>query len=454
MEAVLHNIRPKLKHLKVRTQQQYNRVFRKFLVQYGVDILNKPHLLQCTLQTMQKNGQKLHSRVFRCVLNLLYFGTVKFSLVSMKQHADASSCISTYVPLYAQRHMHAQQHTKIWYAVIIGNNAATTNRNDVRYHISIVYKVLFERQFGETCRLPADFTMQMLADSIAHHVTHRQYKPGCSPVSYQVQVVKHIRKLWKCLHLALDTPSLMQYLHVQQSVCSEHKRALDNETLYGKVLRPRMLNRRRNYFVEDEIVRIHQSYSTLPHQHAAAHALRDAVILQTLIETGLRRRAVAWLRLHEIFKTNTCSVQNAVCTPDKNGNIRMILLGPRAGELLLPYCLNLCATGRHNGWLFPSSKQAGLHIGGPMINRIVQQRCQQLQIVGVHVHAHAIRHYVIRKLVSIDNNLEQVSKWIGHKTINITYEYYWSRKTSLDMLAGMNVPWLQDTDIDVTQKSA
>jgi hypothetical protein len=49
---------------------------------------------------------------------------------------------------------------------------------------------------------------------------------------------------------------------------------------------------------------------------------------------------------------------------------------------------------------------------------------------------------VIRKLVSLGNSVEQVSKWIGHRTLDVTFRYYFGISAT-QAAKTMNIPWLQ-----------
>jgi hypothetical protein len=49
---------------------------------------------------------------------------------------------------------------------------------------------------------------------------------------------------------------------------------------------------------------------------------------------------------------------------------------------------------------------------------------------------------VIRKLVGLGNSVEQVSKWIGHRTLDVTFRYYFGISAT-QAAKTMNIPWLQ-----------
>eukprot|EP00959_Pyramimonas_sp_CCMP1952_P409072 8572793-Pyramimonas_sp.AAC.1 len=46
-------------------------------------------------------------------------------------------------------------------------------------------------------------------------------------------------------------------------------------------------------------------------------------------------------------------------------------------------------------------------------------------VTDVKMHAHAFRHTIVGKLMHAGNPMELVSKFMGHKSVNITSQHYW-----------------------------
>jgi hypothetical protein len=58
---------------------------------------------------------------------------------------------------------------------------------------------------------------------------------------------------------------------------------------------------------------------------------------------------------------------------------------------------------------------------------------------------------VIRKLVNAGNSVERVSKWIGHRTLDVTFRYYYGI-TATEAASSMHIPWLQETAPQVVEQ--
>ena len=170
-------------------------------------------------------------------------------------------------------------------------------------------------------------------------------------------------------------------------------------------------------------------------------SLRDRTMLHIMAETGLRRRAVSWLLVDSLFdrSTNTClPVARAL---EKGLVVRSFKLSERTSDLLRRYIVDE-HPGSEVRWLFPSPKKSNTQPVTPsVVNSVLLRACQIAKIRGRHTHSHAIRKFVVCSLMQAKNRIEDVAKWLGHRSVDITFGTYWDVQGE-DVASAMNIPWL------------
>lgn len=68
--------------------------------------------------------------------------------------------------------------------------------------------------------------------------------------------------------------------------------------------------------------------------------------------------------------------------------------------------------------------------------------CKNANILGVNAHIHAIRHTVAFMMCEMGNNIDHVSKFLGHSSSKITREFY-VKYSCEENLNKLDVPWFQ-----------
>lgn len=154
-------------------------------------------------------------------------------------------------------------------------------------------------------------------------------------------------------------------------------------------------NMGRDHFITSEIKQILQSPGL---------GMRDRLILLIMSETGLRRRAIAWLMVNEVY-----DVQKAqpllVCRACEKGMVtRSFILSQSTRDLLAEYIRQ----GYHHGskWLFPSPRNHHCCLSPLSIHCMLLRVSKAAGISGRHVHCHGIRKYVVCELMAAKNRIE------------------------------------------------
>ena len=171
---------------------------------------------------------------------------------------------------------------------------------------------------------------------------------------------------------------------------------------------------------------------------------RDCVLLRIMAETGLRRRAISWLTVDAIYDTTARDTLPTATAMEKGLVLRSFRLSKTTRTMVCNYIENHLRTPYK--WLFPSPHEDGQRpIGSNTVNLILRRVCKQAGISGRHVHCHGIRKFVVCRLMAERNRVEDVAKFIGHRSVNVTYRTYWDWNLT-ELVAGMKIPWLSNND--------
>ena len=170
-------------------------------------------------------------------------------------------------------------------------------------------------------------------------------------------------------------------------------------------------------------------------------SLRDRIILHIMAETGLRRRAVSWLLVDSVFDRRANSCLPVARALEKGLVVRPFRLSSGTSELLQRYILD-DHPGVHVRWLFPSPKKSNTQpITPSVVNSVLLRACHMANIRGRHTHSHGIRKFVVCSLLQAKNRIEDVAKWLGHWSLDITVGTYWDVHGE-EVASAMNIPWL------------
>lgn len=158
--------------------------------------------------------------------------------------------------------------------------------------------------------------------------------------------------------------------------------------------------------------------------HLPSLGSRDRLILCILAETGLRRRAVAWLTVDGVYDAVAGTARPVATATEKGLVPRQFLLSAGTRALLEGYVQRAHPHDVASPWLFPSPRQPSVPIRAATVNRILQRACRDLGIRGRHIHSHAMRKFVVVRLMQLSNRIEDVSKWLGHRSVHTTFGTY------------------------------
>lgn len=387
---------------------------------------------------------------------------------------------TSYLPVWMQPELgRCPEAWRVWLAhyVLRVLRANALRRNIIRTYVThVVHVLLWQlqcRSLDGFLALRREDLAQAVVDANAGHV-HQQRLCRIAVNHFVGGVVFR------------DHRALVERLHLRTRDLPHTGRPIDGATRarpYDNVdVAP--CARSRDHFTEAEM----QALLALPQLTP-----RDRLMLRVMAETGLRRRAVSWLLVDAVYDRNRGAPLTVGSATEKGLAVRRFTLSAGTRAQLDDYVRNH-HPGPATRWLFPSPHHgARAPISAGVVSQVLARACRSAGIRGRHIHTHAIRkgtgrpvtvpsrtdHRTVRpgvvcRLMRANNRtgvpshahahththvcthkkkppnravcgrIENVAKWLGHKTVNLTYATYWD-VDGLDVAGGMNIPWLEDS---------
>jgi site-specific recombinase XerD len=165
-------------------------------------------------------------------------------------------------------------------------------------------------------------------------------------------------------------------------------------------------------------------------------------VLRLLRETGLRVNALVSMRISNVTDFNgTPKAETSVL--DKGRKLRTILLSDNMRTDLETYLAQRAkiAPIDRNDYLFIQKTNRNKHMTTMYVRKQLIKLANACGIHGIHIHPHAFRHTLVNNLMSMGNDIHNVSKFLGHSSISTTETYYWTSKIT-DIIPNMTIPWL------------
>jgi len=162
-------------------------------------------------------------------------------------------------------------------------------------------------------------------------------------------------------------------------------------------------------------------------------------VLRLLHETGLRVNALVSMKISNVTDFNG-TPKSETSILDKGRKLRTILLSDNMRADLETHLAQRTPIDR-NGFLFTQKNNYNKHMTTMYVRKQLIKLANSCGIHGIHIHPHAFRHTLVNNLMSMGNDIHNVSKFLGHSSISTTEQYYWTSKIS-DIVPNMTIPWL------------
>ena len=192
--------------------------------------------------------------------------------------------------------------------------------------------------------------------------------------------------------------------------------------------------------------------------------IKDLLMITILREIGLRNSAIRNLTLKDIV--NDHKLPKHICRVKEKGNkIREFVTSKNIKTLIVTYIHKYedVLDNFKDKYVFSRNKNLSVKMGSATLNSVLKRIAVKAGVTNVNVQAHTFRHTLVGKLMDSGNNIETVSKFIGHTSVDTTMTYYWLKNIS-DLSKEINNPFTQtilspeeikeekDSDIEMLNK--
>ncbi len=178
------------------------------------------------------------------------------------------------------------------------------------------------------------------------------------------------------------------------------------------------------YLTQSEIKELYkQTYGYNENTHLEPFNARDRAILTIYYGCGLRRNEGYHLDLSDInFDTKILHVRKG-----KNYKERFIPFNKTSSNYLQEYVyearIKLTKSGKQNA-LFISQRGTRMNTQSMALRlRILQQRCENIELQNKNIHLHVLRHSIATHLLQNGMSLEKISRFLGHNSLESTQIY-------------------------------
>lgn len=198
-----------------------------------------------------------------------------------------------------------------------------------------------------------------------------------------------------------------------EAAASQRRRERPSTLIPAEAAAPRPRQRRRDLTDADVLA-----------LGAACRTVRERAFLALVSTTGLRSCAIGMARVTDVWDERREEVLPRVSLVEKNSEVRTFVPCPRLREALRAYLSGAerpdASRGPH---LFPGPRWPGrpcLSVARNMLRPL----CLRAHLPPFSPHQ--FRHYVVNALMERGSRLECVSRWLGHRSPNVTFRHYWT----------------------------
>lgn len=390
----------------------------------------------------------LHHRVLQSIANRFWVpqlsGPPIVLLMRKGDHPGRGEVITTtpfptrdwtyFVPRYIlNNHSVFTEHQRTLSAYVCSCAPSPTDVGNIRYQLSILFRWVLVKVPSLLQVRPDTAVMEKnLIAAVLARALHAKCPPNKAEYIIQ-ETVRVINRLLLGLGITVTVCSRVVKNLYRSSISCD--RLITSNTIRTNIAKANFPCTVQDAFSQVDITRLISDASTA----------FDRCIFLLMSQIGLRRRAVAWLRLAAVW--NGQQVLTEGWAVEKGTRLRVFTINDTLAQCLYIYITRQrqCASG--SPWLFPSPRDPGAHIRPGTLALRLKKHCTRLKIIGSHTHPHAIRKFVVNQLLQVGNSVESVSAWLGHANIDTTYGVYWVPSLR-EISCGMNIPWLSESRRD------
>jgi hypothetical protein len=174
----------------------------------------------------------------------------------------------------------------------------------------------------------------------------------------------------------------------------------------------------------------------------AKKRLPDELMYMTLITTGVRIGGYTRIQTKNVadVKDNQYCIKETGRTLEKGNKWFSYAMSPRVRALVYRW-LTEQRPADPSPYLFPSVSVDGVPISTETVRDRFNALCKAAGLVGREFHPHALRHSYAHILLETGNDVQTVSRLLGHASASTTEKFYLKESAS-QVAERANIPWL------------
>ena len=155
------------------------------------------------------------------------------------------------------------------------------------------------------------------------------------------------------------------------------------------------------------------------------HDAQLTLLMTILREVALRQGALMHLTYDRLVD-ELHTPRHVVTVPEKKLSWRCFVTSPVLKRAIKRYSENIRDKVSHKDKIFIFSHTDDCHLppSKGWIPYVLKKISQEAGVTGVTVHPHAFRHTLVCELIKAGNSMEATSKYMGHKSVNVTATSY------------------------------
>lgn len=169
---------------------------------------------------------------------------------------------------------------------------------------------------------------------------------------------------------------------------------------------------------------------------------RNYIIFLILVSTGIRRAEVARIKLGDFFRYGDYWGLRYTGKGDKP----LMTMIPWELKIIIDEYVNRQCWDwtMEDQWMFPAKKKFGQHFDFESINIILNRAVEETGI-DQDISTHDFRHTYVTKSIELGESIEDVSKRVGHSSVQVTKRYDHSNRIFKNNPSG---EFLKDIGVD------
>jgi hypothetical protein len=178
----------------------------------------------------------------------------------------------------------------------------------------------------------------------------------------------------------------------------------------------------------------------LIYQESSKNLLYE-LFFMLMATTGMRVGGLVAIKLTDVANVNAQDIEIKASgkTIEKGHKWFQFMLNNRVKELIFKW-IQTRRPAVDSPYLFPGRGKTG-HVTTAHVRTIFNGVCSRAGLEGPHLHPHSLRHSYAHILLESGNDVNTVSKLLGHANTSTTEAFY-LKENAVEVAARANIPWL------------